>query len=65
VGWGGGRCNRGGDRLQDAVLIGHNIVIVEAKNSITFSAEKRVTAHIALLLLSLKMLAAIELNDEL
>jgi hypothetical protein len=54
----------GGNRFQNALPVGHDVIVVEAQNTKTFAGEKDITARVALLLLGFEMLAAIDFYDE-
>jgi hypothetical protein len=49
------------DSLDHTGAICHHVMIVEAKHAIPLSGEKRVTSGVALLMLRLEMLRAIDL----
>jgi hypothetical protein len=45
--------------------IAHDIVLAESKHAIAFAAEETITSRVAFLVLVLKMLRAIDFDDEL
>jgi hypothetical protein len=53
------------DRFQNALPVGHHVVVIEAKNAKTSSNKKSVSAGVALLLPGFEMLTAIEFDNEL
>jgi hypothetical protein len=63
-GWGGGGRDDGGDCFQHAASIGHDVVIVKAKNTESFLGEKGISAIVALHVLRFEMLAAINFDHQ-
>jgi hypothetical protein len=52
------------DRFQHPCAVGHDVVIAEAQHAKTLTREKGVPTRVALLVPWLKMLTAIDLDDE-
>jgi len=63
-GWGGGAQDGSGDRLQHALPVCHDFVIVEPQYPIAFRSEECITLRVALHVLVFVVLSAINLNDE-
>jgi hypothetical protein len=63
-GWGGGVGDGCCDCFQDAQSVGHDVVVVEAKNPEAFSRQERVSACIAPCVLFFEVLTAINFDDQ-
>src|SRR5215475_12490622 len=63
-GWGGGMHDGSGNRLQHALLVCHDLVIVEPQYSIAFRTKKRIALCVAPHFLSFVVLPAIDFDDE-
>jgi hypothetical protein len=58
-------CQRSGDGIQNTGSVGHDVVIVEAKDTKALAPKKSISACITPHILGFEMLAAIQLDDKL